>query len=130
VARNALPRLWYHNEKLVELLIWCREGDCRIEGLQLSWLGQWVYRLINEKPKTGFLKEENSVGSGKLIPLSDLIACHTEADQSLLQQAAQFLTVVPYPLPGHLLWQFLETGEQVFLPDGFLNMFQHLKRAS
>jgi hypothetical protein len=34
-----------------------------------------------------------------------------------MSEAAQFLTSVPPPLPGTLLWQFLETGEQVFLPE-------------
>lgn len=110
------PRLWYVGEGDSELVVWYNEFQRTILAIQLCWLGKWVFRHQFEPALTGHLKDGVSPSSGVQVPSTDLIKQHLESDSDMLHEAAQFLTSVPLPLPGALFWQFLELGEQVYLP--------------
>ncbi len=110
-------RLWYTGQNGTELLVWYNDLQRTVMGLQLRWLGKWVFRSQFQQVQTGFLKDdEPATPSGLKVVPSELLVCHKTPDSEVLSQAAQFLTAVPPPLPGAVLWQFLEMGEQVFLP--------------
>lgn len=111
-------RLWYKGEGESELIVWYNEFSRMILAIQLSWLGKWVFRKQFELPMTGHIHDElTSPLLGRRLQPEELLECHAKPDPVILQQAAQFLTSVPVPTPGHLFWQFLELGEQVFLPS-------------
>jgi len=111
------PRLWYTGQGGTELLIWYNDFQRMVMGLQLCWLGRWVFRSQFHDAETGFLKDDRPLSSlGLQLMPSDLIVKHDVADAEVMQQAAQFLTATPPPLPGGVLWQFLEMGDQAFLP--------------
>ena len=114
------PRLWYAGGRATELLVWYNAGSSAdhrkmIVALQLCWLGKWVFREHQQPVQTGHLKDGFHNAAGFRVSPDELLKNHEEADQDLMHQAAQFLVAVPRPLPGYLLWQFLETGEQVYL---------------
>lgn len=123
---NGFSRLWYTSPSGNELIVWYEESQKVIHALQLCWLGKWVYRAQLRPPQTGFLRDESRVTPGTLVTPEELLLRHTESDEEMLNQAAQFLGSAPPPLPGYRLWQFLEMGEQVSLP---LDFFQALKVA-
>jgi len=108
-------RLHYTSESTSELLVWFNEFQRMILGLQICWQGKWVSRFQFKPRETGYLKDDTRP-HGVALANGELIEKHPFPDPDILSQAAQFLTSVPGPLPGHLLWQFLETGEQVYLP--------------
>jgi hypothetical protein len=110
------PRLWYAGEGQSELVVWFNPFQRMIIALQLCWLGKWVYRHQFEPVQTGHLKNGVPPTTGTKVEGERLISEATEPDTDLLHQAAQFLTSLPVPLCGALFWQFLETGEQVYLP--------------
>lgn len=111
-----LPRLWYVGEGESELLVWYNDLTLMMLGIQVCCMGHWVYRYQFESPQTGDLKAHVTRGHGKVIKDSELLLRHPAPSRPILDFAAQFLSSVPQPLVGHLLWQFLETGEQVYLP--------------
>lgn len=116
-AERGHVRLWYVSNAGTELLVWYQEPQAMVLGLQLCWLGKWVYRDTFDKAKTGFLRDGWAVGQGRVMGRDDLLLVHAEPEKRVLQEAAQLLGALPSPLPGVKLWQFLETGEQVFLPS-------------
>lgn len=99
-----------------ELVLWYQANAKMIKAIQLSWVGKWVFRAQFEAAETGQIKDGFVLGTGRKLGPADLLAHHKKADPEILQQAAQFLSSVPQPLPGYLFWQFLESGEQVHLP--------------
>jgi hypothetical protein len=119
-------RLWYTGSSGAELIIWYNGSQRMIIALQITWLSNYVFRHQFIHPHTGHLHDHTRRPTGHLIRTEELLIEHDPADAELLQQAAQFLVAVPLPIPGHLLWQFLETGEQVYLPS---ELFEQLKVA-
>lgn len=111
------PRLWYADNAGTELLVWYQKPQNLILGVQLCWLGRWAFRRQFQLVQTGALNDGTRKTTGVQVSKVDLISEDHPADAQFLFQVAQFLTSVSPPLPGHLLWQFLETGEQVFLPS-------------
>ncbi len=109
-------KVWFKSGTESELVIWYQASAKMIKAIQLSWLGKWVFRSQFETAHTGQIKDGVNLGAGKKLTNNDLLVVHTKPDPELLQQAAQFLSSVPTPLPGYLFWQFLESGEQVHLP--------------
>jgi hypothetical protein len=120
------PRLWYHGEGGSELLVWYESSQKTILAMQLAWLGKWVFRGQYQNTRTGFLPDRPADHPGQQLSHESLWVVHEQPDSELLYQAAQFLTSVPSPLPGGLLWQFLETGEQMKLS---LPLFDRLQIA-
>ncbi|MBI4404966.1 MAG: hypothetical protein HY537_12440 [Deltaproteobacteria bacterium] len=108
-------RLWYIGSAGVELIAWYNALQKMLMAVQLCWLGRWVYRCQFKPPETGYMFDDGCANGG-LLGIDQLVIRHAEPDSVLLQQAAEFLTSTSPPLPGHLLWQFLETGEQIYLP--------------
>ena len=111
-------RLWYVGEGDTELVVWYNDLTYMILGIQVCGLGNRVFRQQFQPADTGILKEGVKRGQGAPITDGQLLMRHETADRNLLDYAAQFLSGVTQPLPGSLLWQFLETGEQVYLPRG------------
>ena len=109
-------KLWYRGPSGNELVVWYTDPNRMIAALQLRWLGKWVYREQFKPPSTGHIADPTPALEGKRLSSSQMLLSHPEADGQILSQAAQVLAAVPFPLAGHLLWQFLETGEQVYLP--------------
>lgn len=109
-------KIWFKSGTESELVLWYQASAKMIKAVQLTWQGKWVFRSQFEAPVTGQIKDGTELGTGRKLSKNDLIVVHTKADPELLQQAAQFLSSVPQPLPGYLFWQFLESGEQVHLP--------------
>lgn len=93
-----------------ELLIWSEPEESLIQAVQLRFLGKVIFRRRGGELKSGSLLGSDDSSSG-----DSSIEWHLETDLDWVYQSAQFLTSVPPPLSGHLLWQFLETGEQVYL---------------
>jgi hypothetical protein len=116
-ARKGFPRLWYQARGQTELLVWYHPDLKNIQALQLKWLGQWVYREFQKSAQTGYLAEVSLGKNGTQAEPKDLLIAHKTPEAEMLQGAAQFLGAVPPPLPGYLLWQFLETGGQIVLPS-------------
>jgi len=114
---NALNRLWYTGESGTELVVWYHELTRMVAALQIRWLGRWVYRKMYEPTEMGWLKDEVKPLPGSKVAERDLWTRDSVSDPQVIQQAAQFLTSVPPPFPGAVLWQFLELGEQVYLPE-------------
>jgi len=112
-----LPRLWYKAPGLSELMVWYQPPHRSIWMVQLCWSQHWIQRKQFESPLSGVLEKSQACGVGQLLSMNELSLVHSPADLPLLKEAAQILGALPPPLPGYLLWQFLETGEQVFLPD-------------
>ncbi len=115
-AETGLPRLWLAGGGGAELLVWYNDLNRMISAVQLCWVGKWVLRHQFRLPETGFLADEKRFREGAVVREEELLQKHEAPDPLLLQQASQFLAALNPPLPGHLLWQFLETGEQVYLP--------------
>lgn len=113
---NGYARLWYRSPTGNELLIWY-DSQKMIQALQLCWLGKWIFRQQFRHPLTGHLKDDPRRASGNRVTDEELLLKHAEPDEEIINQAAQFLGAAPPPLPGYKLWQFLEMGEQVRLPD-------------
>lgn len=88
-----------------------------VKSLEVSVLGRWIAREQFGPTKTGVLPNEPKSVTGCQ---DELLLIHSDADPDFIQTAAQFLASVPPPLPGPLLWHFLESGEQVFVPDSLL----------
>lgn len=114
---NGYPRLWYTGDAGTELVIWYHEISKMIQAMQIRWLGRWVFRKLQEHIETGHIKDDVRPFEGAKIAERDLWTRHQPPDLEIINQAAQFLTSVPRPLAGAVLWQFLESGEQVQLPD-------------
>ncbi len=114
-ATVKLPRLWY-STRGTELLAWFDPKTRMTLGIQLRWLGQWVFRERLHAPQTGYLGELESPDHGNRAKADELLFAHQPADADLLQKAGQFLVALPDPLPGYLLWQFLESGQPMELP--------------
>lgn len=110
------PRLWAQVAGSAELLVWYHEDSRMILGVQLVWQGQWVYREPWKTPQTGVFTEANFKLEGKKFHGHELLQVDKTPNQDRLLQASQFLSALYQPIPGHVLWLFLETGEQVFLP--------------
>jgi len=123
---NGFHRLWYVSPSGNELIIWYNNAQKMIQAIQLCWLGRWVYRAQQRLPQTGHLVDGERLRPGKLVSPQELLLRQEDADEELLQQAAHFLGASPPPLPGFRLWQFMEMGEQVFLPESF---FEQVKVA-
>jgi hypothetical protein len=115
-SETGLPRLWLVGKGGSELIVWFNDLNRMISALQLCWVGKWVSRHQFRAPETGFLCDEKRYREGAVVRDDELLQKHSAAAPELMQQAAQFLAGLMPPLPGHLLWQFLETGEQVYLP--------------
>ncbi len=115
-AEVGMPRLWLTGRAGTELLVWYNDLNRMISALQLCWVGKWVSRHQFQAPETGFLADETRFRQGCVVREEELLQKHAAADPELLQHASQLLAALAPPLPGHLLWQFLETGEQVYLP--------------
>ena len=113
-------RLWFQGRAGTELVVWFNEHTRSIHALQLCWLAKWVLRQQFCETETGWLCDETRPRSGKVVREEELLTRHKHPDADLVSQAAQFLGAVPPPLPGAKLWQFLETGEQVYLPEDCL----------
>lgn len=122
-----IPRLWY-GTRGTELLVWYEPKDYLILGLQLRWLGQWVFREREHLPHTGYLEAFDQPNHGGRAKAGEILIHHQPADNELLQRAGQFLASVPAPLPGYVLWKFLENGKSVELPKGLIT--PALSRAS
>ncbi len=120
------PRLWYSTAG-TELLIWYERDTLSVLGLQLRWIGQWVFRERRQPPQTGYLAEFSGSNHGSRAKRNEIKTFHAIPDAQLLQRAGQFLVSVPRPLPGNLLWQFLENGMQIRLPEA---LCQTKKRAA
>lgn len=118
--QTGVARLWFQSGTETELLVWYENEQRLIVGLQLSWSGSFVARERFHEPRTGYLGKTKQRLCGLNLSPAQLLIAHEPADPILLSQAAQFLMSVPPPLPGTLLWQFLETGEQVYLPETIL----------
>jgi hypothetical protein len=110
-------RLWYHGPSGNELVVWLSEPEHRVVALQLRWLGKWVFREYGRPAEAGHLPDPHPPLSGRRLFATQMFAPPNEPEGRLLAQAAQVLGALPMPLPGPLLWQFLETGEQVYLPS-------------
>lgn len=118
-------RLWYASEDgNTELVVWYNEMSKMIQAVQIRWLGRLVFRQLHEMTVTGYIKDEAKPKAGLKVLPQDLLVTHSPADIEIVHQAAQFLTSVPPPLPGAVLWQFLELGEQVYLPESVFEKFQ------
>ncbi len=113
--QSGFCRLWLEGESS-ELLVWYNGSIRMITALQLFWIGRLIYRQFQHPALTGLIKDDNHRVPGSVFLETDFIMRHPVADRELIQQAALFLTSIPAPMPGHLFWQFLETGEQVYLP--------------
>jgi hypothetical protein len=113
------PRLWYQGPGGCELILWYNGFQRMLMALQLCWLGKWIYRHQFDEPKTGFLPDQ-LILNGVRLQTKDLLTKHPKCEPELIQQASQFLAAVPVPLPGAQLWQFLQMGEQVYLPSKVL----------
>jgi hypothetical protein len=113
-ARVGLARIWYRGRGPSELLVWHQGEKALIQCLQVCWLGRWIQRELHKPAHTGSLRDGLPL-NGQRFTVNDVLLAHPEPDSGMLHEATQFLTAVPKPLPGHLLWQFLETGEQIFL---------------
>lgn len=114
------PRIWYSTQG-TELLIWFDPKTNMILGLQLRWLGQWVFRERRHPTQTGYLADFGTMEHGGRAKGTELLIQHQPAEVELLQRAGQFLVAVPKPLPGYLLWQFLESGQSMELPNSLLH---------
>lgn len=112
---NGCVRLWMTGCEDTELVVWYNTQRMVI-ALQVCWLGKWIFREQLRPVQTGVLREDRRLRNGTRVVADDLLLNHPEPDAELLQQAAQFLTSVALPIPGYLLWQFLETGEQISIP--------------
>jgi len=123
---NGFHRLWYVSPSGNELIVWYNDAQKLIQAIQLCWLGRWVYRSQLRLPQTGHLIDGDRKRPGKLVGPSELLLRQEEADEEILQQTALFLGATPPPLPGYRLWQFMEMGDTVFLPEEF---FKALKVA-
>lgn len=123
------PRIWYAGPTQTDLVVWYNPLNFSILGLQACWQGKWIYRWQFKPAQTGFLKEGIPHRGGTRVLESDLIEAHEVSNPSILYEAAQFLTAVPMPLPGHLLWQFLELGDQIFLPKSIIPNEKLAKKA-
>jgi hypothetical protein len=113
------PRLW-HSTRGTELLVWYDPKTRMTLGLQLRWLGQWVFRERLHPPQTGYLEAFEQPDHGQRVKNKELLIVHQPADAELLLRASQFLAALPESLPGYLLWQFLESGKPVELPASAL----------
>lgn len=116
-SKRGFPRLWYQARGQTELLVWYHPDLKAIQSLQLKWLGQWVFRDFQRPVQSGYLAEVSLGREGTAVDTGELLVLHKSPDADMLQGAAQFLGAVPPPLPGYLLWQFLETGGQIVLPS-------------
>lgn len=114
---TGMPRLWLAGKAGTELLVWYNDLNRMIAAVQLCWVGKWVCRHQFQAPETGFLCDDKRFREGSILRDEELMQKHPVADPDLVQQASQFLAALAPPLPGHLLWQFLETGEQIYLPE-------------
>ena len=116
---NGFRRVWCQAPGGTELIVWYAEPHKMIAGMQLCWRGAWVYRYQFKAVQTGHLKDGERERPGQKVDLSELLIVHDSPDESVISEAAQFLGAVAPPLPGYRLWQFLEMGEQVFLPPDY-----------
>ncbi len=121
-----LPRVHFVGNGNSELTVWYHPGHRYIMAVQACFSGKWIYRTQGEGKKVGLLSEQFRGSDGLRILNTDLLALDSKELKNIPENASQFLTSLSYPLPGHLLWQFFETGETIFLPTEF---FQILKVA-
>ncbi len=113
---TGLLRLWLTGGGGTELTVWYNDLNRMIAALQLCWVGKWVARHQFQPSQTGLLCDDKRFRPGATVREEELIEKHETADPEILRQASQFLAALSPPWPGHLLWQFLETGEQIYLP--------------
>ncbi len=113
---TGLPRLFYSGKGSCEIVIWYHPGHLYIVALQACFLGKWIFRSQRDQKKMGLLTDNFRGSEGLKILNTDLISIDNKELKGIPEKASQFLTSLPLPLPGHLLWQFYETGETVFLP--------------
>lgn len=118
--RTGYPRLQYSSPTTAELTVWYNDFQRVLIAVQLVWASKWVYREQYKNPETGHLREAFAHPHGKWVEPKHLVEGKPGLDHELLQEAAQFLVAAPPPIPGNLLWTFLETGEQIFLPAEYL----------
>ena len=120
------PRLWMTGPTGSELIVWYNESSFMILALQVVFQSTWVYRRQFHPAESGELPRTSRIPLGIKVEEELLSRRDLSADGDALQQTAVFLGAVPPPTPGNLLWQFLESGEQVFLPA---EIFRSLKVA-
>lgn len=118
-SKTGYHRLWYEGRSGNELIVWYNDTHRSIVAIQLCWKGYWIYRSQFHPPTTGHLKDAVRFQPGQKVEADDVLIPHSEADETLLILASQYLAAVPPPLPGYRLWQFLEMGEQVYLSQEF-----------
>lgn len=123
---NSFRRLWYVGPGGTELVVWYADPHKMIAGIQCCWRGVWVYRQQFRPAQTGHLKDSERKRPGHKLGPDDLLMTHEHSDEQLMGEASQFLGAVPPPLPGYRLWQFLEMGEQVFLPIEYFTDIQRV----
>lgn len=123
---TGLPRLYYTGKGGAEVCIWYHPGHLYIVALQACFLGKWIFRKQRDEKKMGLLTDHFKSSEGLKILNTDLISIDPKELSGIPEKASQFLASVPQPLPGHLLWQFYESGETIFLPK---EVFQPLKVA-
>jgi len=73
-----------------------------------------VYRELLKPAQTGE-RRESRPPEGRRLDAADGLTVHPTTSPDTMREAAQFLSAAPKPLPHTRLWQFLETGEQIFL---------------
>ncbi len=92
-----------------KLIVWFNPFQKMISAIQIEWQGNWVSRKLHSPGQTGKVRKVNSSEVELIL--------HEKIEPHLWQQAAQFLSSLPHPLPEAVLWQFLETGEQLYLEE-------------
>lgn len=105
-------KMIYQGDAGSQLIIWFNPFQKMVSAVQVVCLGKWAYRKLYGTAQTGNFKNPADLNS-------DLIL-HKQPNPEIWQQAAQFLTSLPHPLPESVLWQFFEMGEQVYLPEDFI----------
>ena len=88
-----------------------------IKALQLCWLGKWIFRGQFKPIRTGYLAGDGRARPGGIIEKGEILEEHKTPDAVIMKEASQLLSSLAPPIPGYRLWQFLELGEQVTLPE-------------
>lgn len=87
-----------------------------IKSISVRILGRWVGRDQFQGIRTAIVSDLSYDGLGA----EEDFLMHDSPDADFFQAAAQFVASLPPPLPAAKLWYFLESGEQVFIPDELL----------
>lgn len=124
--RTGYPRLWFASDEGAELVVWYNALQKMIVALRVTWRTHSVFRHQGKPVETEELHDVlPSPRGGRILP-EELRERHETGESALVEGAAQFLVAAPPPIPGNVLWQFLESGEQVYLPE---SLFAALRAA-